>query len=206
MKKLLLTTLSLFIINICSAQFGIKVGLASTQVDTVLYTVKNPNDTFNIGLRDIKSTLQFGIFYRIKSGNLFVQPELIFNSNQTDYSVNSLMGTSTSVLKSEKYQYLDIPIIVGIKSGILSFQAGPVGHVFLNNKSDLIDFKNYSQNFSTITMGFQAGLGINIWKLSIDARYEGNLTRYGSHINFGNTNINFSNKPARLQLQLGFKF
>jgi hypothetical protein len=206
MKKLFFVFILTSFSFLASAQLGIKVGLAATSIDTSSFIVNNPNDTFKVGLKNVKSALQLGISYRIGLGSLYIQPELMFNSNTSNYTVGKLNTNILDTLKSENFQYLDIPIMVGLKTSFFRFNAGPVGHVLVSNKSDLLDYKNYSQNFSTITWGFQAGIGVDLGSFTIDGRYEGDFTDYGNHINFGSQNFNFAKKPARIMVQVGFKF
>jgi hypothetical protein len=206
MKKLFFVFILTSFYFLASAQLGIKVGLAATSIDTSSFIVNNPNDTFKVGLKNVKSALQLGISYRIGLGSLYIQPELMFNSNTSNYTVGKLNTNILDTLKSENFQYLDIPIMVGLKTSFFRFNAGPVGHVLVSNKSDLLDYKNYSQNFSTITWGFQAGIGVDLGSFTIDGRYEGDFTDYGNHINFGSQNFNFAKKPARIMVQVGFKF
>ncbi len=207
MKKLVIICLLMTFLSISSqAQLGIKVGMAATSIDSSSFVVNNPNDTFKVKLKDVNTSLQFGIFYCIKLGSMYVQPELIFNSNSSNYSVGKINNSLLDSVKTEKFQYVDLPIMIGFKTSFLRFNAGPVGHIFVSNKSDLIDYKNYNQNFKSITWGFQAGIGLDIGSFTIDGRYEGVFNDYGDHIKFGNTNFNFPSKPSRIIVQVGFKF
>jgi hypothetical protein len=38
------------------------------------------------------------------------------------------------------------------------------------------------EHYSSITTGWQAGLGVDIWKVGIDLKYEGSLSKFGKEI------------------------
>ncbi|MBL0099591.1 MAG: hypothetical protein IPP49_05645 [Saprospiraceae bacterium] len=101
---------------------------------------------------------------------------------------------------------MDIPVLAGIKLGVLRFQGGIVGHLFINSVSDVVDIKGYEQKFKTATYGWQAGTGLDIWKLRLDLTFEGNLDKFGDHITVGGHPYAFSDAPTRLLLTMGYKF
>ncbi|HND75364.1 MAG TPA: hypothetical protein PKW10_13030, partial [Saprospiraceae bacterium] len=115
-------------------------------------------------------------------------------------------GTIDTILAKETLQDLDIPIMLGFKSGILRLNAGPVGHLYLDSSSDLFKVSGYSEQFDKIKWGWQAGLGLDIWKFTIDLRYEGNFSKFGDHIRFGGKSYSFSDRPQRLIASLGLAF
>ncbi len=204
MKNLILAICCLFIANAAQAQWfslGLKGGL-NTQIngqDDI--TIGGGDTSFVLGLDGRKFGTQFGAYMRF-GNKFFFQPEVLFNSNKTDYKVGeSQVG---EVIKNEKYQYLDIPLLVGAKLGPVRFQAGPVGHYFLKSTSELSDFDGYEARFKQMTWGWQGGLNIGFKRISLDFRYEGNFTKQGDHITFFGDKYNFSNTPARFIVGLNF--
>ena len=137
-------------------------------------------------------------------GKFFIQPEVIFNSNSVDFRKEDL--NNFSEILTEKYQYLDIPFMMGFKFGPLRLQGGPVGHVFLNSKSDLFRINGYSQTFENMTYGWQAGLGLDIWKFVLDFKYEGAFNNFGDHMRIGNQQLEFDDNPGRMVVSLGIAF
>jgi len=149
----------------------------------------------------------FGFFAQLKIRKFFIQPEVLFNSNSVNYTVTDFRNPSVvDIVKNEKYQNLDIPLMMGFKFGPLRLQGGPVGHVFLNSTSELFDVQGYDQKFDEMTFGYQAGVGLDIWKLVLDVKYEGNFNKQGDHIVFGEQQYNFDQTPARLLVSVGFAF
>ncbi|MFN0174533.1 MAG: porin family protein [Saprospiraceae bacterium] len=205
MKNLIFAILALLFANPAQAQFfglGLKGGL-NTQInhpdDISIGNGGDPN--FNFGVDGRNFGTQFGAYMRF-GNKFFVQPEVLFNSNKTDYKIGeSGIG---EVIRNEKYQYLDIPVLVGVKLGPLRLNAGPVGHYFLNSKSELTDFNGYEARFKQMTWGWQGGLNIGFKRISLDLRYEGNFSKQGDHITFFGDKYNFSDSPARVIVGLNF--
>lgn len=201
MKHFLVLSILLSCAVAAQAQFafGLKGGM-HTQV-------KNPNDiivgsgdtSFHFGVDDMKFGTQFGAWIRI-GNTVFLQPEIIFNSNRTDFRIGE--SSVGEVVKTERYQNLDIPILVGFTAGPIRLHGGPVGHYFLKSNSELTDFKGYAERWKQFTWGWQAGLAIGTGRISADLRYEGNFNKFGDHVTFFGDQYHFSNNPARLVLAL----
>ncbi|MEO6757965.1 MAG: outer membrane beta-barrel protein, partial [Saprospiraceae bacterium] len=153
-----------------------------------------------LGVDKLKFGTQLGAFFRI-GGVIFVQPEILFNSNKTDYRFSNI---NMSDIRQETYRNLDIPVLVGLKLGPVRLQTGPVGHYFLNSTSDLTDIKGYKENFKKLTWGWQTGLNIGAGRFSVDLRYEGNFHKQGDQITFGGKDYHFSKSPTRLILGVNF--
>lgn len=201
MKNLVFAIGLIFFAHAAQAQFslGIKGGM-NTQINKPEDIVVGGSDTaFDFGVDKLKFGTQFGVYARI-GGKIFFQPELIFNSNKTGYKIGE--SSVGEVVKNEKYQYLDLPLLVGFTVGPLRLHGGPVGHYFLSSKSELTDFDGYAARFKQMTWGWQAGLTIGTGRFSADIRYEGNFNKQGDHITFFGDKYHFSNTPARLLVGL----
>ena len=205
MKNLIFAILALFLANTAQAQFfglGLKGGL-NTQINHPEdITIGNGGDpSLNFGVDGRNFGTQFGGYMRFGK-RFFVQPEVLFNSNKVDYKIGE-SGVG-EVIKNEKYQYLDIPVLMGVKLGPLRLQAGPVGHYFLKSTSELTDFDGYEARFKQMTWGWQGGLNIGFKRISLDLRYEGNFSKQGNHMTFFGDHYQFSDSPARFIVGLNF--
>ena len=205
---LAITVLSLQMAN---AQFkiGVRGGLSTMDIPANKLIVKNKNDIQQLGLAvtDANYGVHFGMFMQAQMGKFFIQPEVLFNSTSVEYELEDFTEAHViSTLKRESFQNLDLPIMVGAKFGPLRLQGGPVGHVFVNSKSDLLDVKGYSQNFDKMTWGYQAGIGLDLWKIIIDLKYEGSFNKYGDHMVFDGKGYNFDETPGRFIASLGIAF
>jgi hypothetical protein len=202
MKKYVLSVLALWAAISLNAQvrFGLKAGLSSTDIKTEELDLLDQGGAkrLELALRDANYGLHFGVAIQANLGAFVLQPEFNFNSNTVEWDVTDVKtsGVTTQVLK-EKFQYMDIPLLAGFRLGPLRLQAGPQGHVFINSKSDLFKFNEYDQKFKDLTVGWIGGAGLDIWKLSVDLRYEGNVNNFGDHIRFAGREYAFSRAPSR---------
>ena len=185
------------------AKFGIKAGLGTTDV-----TVNEIDfgDGSSLDLDEVGVGFHAGVFFQAKMGGFFVQPEVLFNSSSATYRVNDFGNGLVDQAFRENYRYLDIPVLLGLKFGPVRLGAGPVGHVFLSTDSELNQWDQYREDFRALELGYQAGIGLDIWKLVIDVRHEGNLGRFGNHINVGGDTIAFDESPSRLLVSVGWAF
>ena len=192
------------------AQFrvGIKGGLSSTDLSPSSVIILDQGDAqqFKLDVADAKYGFHLGFFIQGQIGGFFIQPEIIFNSASVDYRLEDLQGGGPVLIKDEVYQNLDLPLLIGAKVGFLRLGAGPVGHLFLDSTSDLFDLEGYDQAFDAMTLGWQAGIGLDIWKLHIDLKYEGNFDNFGEHIVFHGNQYAFDESPARMLASIGISF
>lgn len=188
-------------------EFGIKAGLSSYDLakDGILISDENQNIEWNVSNAGYGH--HFGIYTRLSALGIFLEPSLLFNSNTVSYDITTYGESGVfKTIKNEKYNQMDIPVIAGFKIGVLRFQGGVVGHLFINSISDVVDINGYQQRFKTATYGWQAGTGVDIWKLRLDLMFEGNFDKFGDHITIGGHDYAFADTPSRLMLTLGYKF
>jgi hypothetical protein len=206
MKKLLaITSLVIFVSLSAFAQLrvGIRGGVSTTSLspDDLNLLGEDGVEKFGLALENAKFGVHAGLVFQARFGekrNFLIQPEILLNSNKAEFKVTDMddPNLATQILE-EKYQYLDIPLLLGFKFGPLRLLGGPVGHVYLNSSSSLTDLEGYRRDFDDLTLGWQAGLGIDIWSLMLDFRYEGNFTKFGNHIRFAGRDYEFDQSPSR---------
>ena len=210
MKKVILSLLLCSSFYMAQAQFdlGIKVGLSTTNLapsDLNLLS-QNGSESLRLALDNANYGIHAGLVIRGQFNKFLFQPEILFNSNSVDFRTTDLANGGISELRNEKYQYLDIPVLFGAKLGPLRLLTGPVGHYFINSSSELTDFENYDQRFEEFTYGWIGGIGLDIWNLMLDFRYEGNFSKFGNHIVFAGEEYEFDDAPARFLFSLGILF
>lgn len=189
-------------------RFGIKAGINTVDIDREEIDVLDSEgrNSLKIQIEEANYGINIGIFVLAKSKRFFFMPEVIYNSNSTDFRVDSNASGYLDRLFREKYQNLDIPIMFGLRFDFLRLGVGPVGHVHLNSTSDLLDFNGYKQDFSNLNMGYQTGIGIDLASIVIDLRYEGNFNKYGDHFELFGTKVPFSSSPSRFIGTIGISF
>lgn len=207
-KSIFLCMLFLAAIRL-NAQFeiGMKAGLSSYDLakDGILYLDTDKNLSLNIDNAGYGHHL--GLYTRLTVLGVFLEPSFLFNSNTVNYRLSEYSESGVfDKIRSETYNYFDIPVMAGMKLGILRLQGGVVGHLFINSASELTDIKGYEQKFKSATYGWQAGAGLDLWRFRLDVNYEGNFTKFGDHINIGDTPLEFETRPSRIVMSMGFKF
>ncbi len=195
MKKILFTIALLAIAFAGYSQnfsIGPKVGLSQTQLD-----LKN---------RDFDSSggqvgYHLGAFARFGGTGFFVQPEVLFTQTSGRFTYNSPTPGGESRFDA-KFNRLDIPIMAGFKFlNILRIQAGPIASIDIN--SELKDASNTVRDaeFRKSSIGYQAGLGLDIGNLVVDAKYESSLGKITDNVG----NFSTDNRISQWILSVGFR-
>jgi hypothetical protein len=200
MKKLLI--LSCIILGTFAAKsqklgFGVKAGLNFSKLSNDVSTMRGgENATGFVG----------GVFGRASFLGFFVQPEVLFSQRKGSFTSNVDSTAVTNTLS-----YIDIPVMVGYKLAFLRFNAGPNFQFLTGAKqksNDASKDPNFSKdNFNSSAVGFQAGLGIDLLKLSIDLRYDGCIGNLGKKVTNTSTGqtVDYSTRANMWQLTVGFR-
>lgn len=211
MRRLVFSALlsSFALLSYAQIEFGLKAGVSSMDLaDQSLYAIGTHNTNISLAIEESTYGYHFGVYSRIGLLGIYVEPAILFNSSEVNYKLREEIF-DTGIIetsKSEKFQTLDLPLMVGYKLAFLRLQAGPVAHLHLNSVSELTDVEGYSQKFDSATYGYRVGAGLDILKVRLDLTYEGNLSEYGDHINIDGQSYSFGENPARIVATLGYKF
>lgn len=192
MKKYMLSIAALVLLSIgAKAQFtlGLKGGLNISKIN---------NDNLS---ESTVTGYQFGAFARIGTG-LYLQPEMYVGSKGGQFNYES-SGTNTGGYARVRFTSLDVPVLLGKSFGAKNFNlrvmAGPIYSYILNTDQSFSDnlsnaYKDLG-NYNNSTLGYQAGAGIDLGNISLDARYEGGLTKlnekYGQRQNLWHISLGF---------------
>lgn len=185
-------------------KFGIKAGAETTNVPE--YTAITSGSAAIDAAKSASWGWHAGIFLRIKLLGLYVQPEAVFASNTFDYNVTDVSGNPKGLIE-QKFNKLSVPILLGFKLGPLRINAGPAASVQIGSPKELISDPNFSDLYKTATWGYQAGLGLDLFKkMTIDARYAGGFGKQEGSTTLGGQTFNFTNAPPSILISLGFMF
>lgn len=188
-------------------RFGLRGGMSHMPAQGETFQVFTPVDSLQIGIADAKYGIHLGIYAQFKGKHFFVQPEVLFNSSSVDYQLSDFSnGEILTDLVNETYQQIDFPLLLGYRAGPFRIGAGPVGHLFLNSGSDLEDFPSYEPVFRKMRYGVQAGAGLDIGKVALDIKWEGNFHKIGDHFQFSGQSFHFDKASTRLIASLGIAF
>ncbi len=204
MKKLIVITFALFLAIPAFSQisFGIKAGAATTTVPT--YNITTGANTV-AALKDAAWGFQGGVFLRLAVMGIYLQPEVVFATNTYDYNVTTVTGPS---LVKQQFNRLEIPVLLGFKLGPLRINAGPSATVNIGSPKALVNDPNFEQMYKGATIGYQAGVGLDIFKkLILDVRYGGSLSKkFGDAVAIGGQTFTLDQRQPSLILSVGLMF
>lgn len=152
-----------------------------------------------------------GLFGRVTIGRVYVQPEVLYfkTSNVFDATVTGVesdnlfnLPTGANLNLTLNQMNLQVPILIGFNIIDLDLitlraQVGPTANFVL--KSQTLYDKTYTiggqhvelenttsdENFDpkTIAWGLQAGLGVDVWRLTLDVNYNFGLSKMFKNLN-----------------------
>lgn len=213
MKKILVIALALFVALPAFSQlkFGIKAGLSTNSITMAdiktLTSAGSPNYTVE-KLKGATYGINGGLFMRLSISKFYIQPEVLFASSSNEYKVTN-MQTAIDSVKKQKFSKLEIPVMIGFK--LLKFiriNAGPSASLAIGSPSELIKDPDYKTMYSKMTIGYQAGVGLDLFKkLTVDLRYEGSLKKYQNKIeNALGIPVALDDRPNAFLLSVGLIF
>lgn len=217
MKRLIIILtliVPLSLVSNAQLKFGLKGGVTSTsiKVDDVIEgtTSEDGFDKLVVKGKDSKVGIQGGVFARLTIFKLYVQPELLFTSTGGEVEVTKIVDGEEKIYNGEqKFRQLDFPIMLGYKAGPFRLQAGPVGTIMLSSDPalDMVDDIEAEEEFNGATWGYQVGIGFDILKkVTIDVKYEGNLSSLGDGVKIGKKNYDFDSRNNQLVASIGIFF
>jgi len=209
MKKvfLLLIITSLFATANAQIKFGVKGGISSSTIkmDDII-TVQGVEEYSLEGIKSGTVGFHAGLMTRVTFFGVYIQPELYFSSTGGDVEVSNLITNDTEI-KTMEFKKLDIPVLVGFKFGPARVNAGPVASIIIDSKADLIEKAGYEENLKGASFGYQAGVGLDLLKtISLDIRYEGNLSKLGDGVNIEGEDFEFDSRNPQFIFSLGIFF
>ena len=205
MKKFIVIILALVLAAPLFSQvkFGLKAG-ASTDFTFTDQTFKGTD--FEVILQNAKDAewgFQGGVFMRATFSGFYIQPELLLATATNSVSYEDVEGGGAPVIYNQKFNKLNIPVLLGVKVGPLRLNAGPAASVMISDPKEIIQGATYKR----ATFGYQAGLGFDLFKrLTFDLRYEGNLNQFGEEIEIGDQHFQLDDRTGALLLQVGLIF
>jgi len=211
MKRLFVFALSVLsaIPAFSQFNFGIKAGVNSTSLTmNDLVSVTSGTKTYTIeNVSGMNFGFHAGIFGRVSISKLFVQPEILFSTTTSEYKVTDVLNSTVDEVK-QKFNKIDVPVMVGVKLGLARLNAGPVGSFNITTPEQLIDDPDLEAIYGMMSFGYQAGLGVDLLgKLTVDLRYEGSLKKYQTQIeNKAGLAVNLDDRPGAFLISIGLMF
>ncbi len=194
MKKVILFTaiVSLFAINKVQAQagaaFGLKGGLNLNKLNTEIAGTTSDMRVGPVG----------GLWVRAKVLGFFVQAEALYSTKGGKISTPAI-GLIPATESKINAAYLDVPVLIG-KSffSLVRVNLGPNFQYLLSAKDGSADIKNAYNSF---VVGYQAGVGVDIKKIGVDLRYDGNISNVTKSV----SGVKNSTRSSVFQLTVAYK-
>ncbi|REA56762.1 hypothetical protein DSL64_25705 [Dyadobacter luteus] len=191
MKKLLFAFCALIIAHSASAQydpafrFGIKAGANLSNINgSNDLSLGSGGDAFNFKDNDNRS-LGFagGVFFRF-GRNVYIQPEFLLSQKGGRFNVYKDGVQNSDGKVDVRFSNLDVPVLFGFRiAKLLRINVGPMASLRMSNNGKIRDsFDDVTGDNSgaeinnRLAYGYQAGVGLDFGRLSLDVRYEGNFT------------------------------
>jgi len=206
MKKLLtFLTISMLAAPVLQSQISIgpRFGISNSKVK-VEENFNNNGEQISYETADSEVGIHAGAFARIEVLGIYVQPELLFTSSGGKVKVES--EDRGEEIWNLTYNKLDMPVMAGIKFlKILRVQAGPKFSLMLSSDARDIDvYENVENNYNQASVGYQAGIGIDISDIYIDLKYENNLSNVGQSISIGDQEFSTDTRNPLIMLIVGY--
>ncbi|MCX6286793.1 MAG: porin family protein [Bacteroidetes bacterium] len=204
MRRITLVTLFLLFSGMTFAGIGlgIKAGYNANKFSANIDSVSS----------QFKSGLQLGIFIRVGK-RFYVQPELYYSIQGAQYILNDPTNTH-SWNQKVTIGSIDIPVLLGFKiinGKKINFRVdlGPVVSFVTNRQvkdlNDLWPGPLTGSSINPVNWYIQAGVGVDLWFLTLDVRYQGGLNQVISSVQNGSQTWDFNSKNNVFQFSLGFK-
>lgn len=163
-KQIFLSVMCLVLALSIKAQdlsLGVRAGFSRNSV---------AQDFASYSSKDAITGMTLGGYAKIKVLGFFIMPEV--NYNQRGNEIKDF-GTST-------IHNIDVPVLFGKQFfKVFRVNGGPNFQFQLaNTQTQVSNYINQSK-FNDFVLGMQLGVGIDVWKLSLDARYDMNLSEAG---------------------------
>ena len=203
----LLPLLLLSLTGSAQVEFGLKAGLATSSLEGESFSFsREGRQDLRFALEDADYGFQFGALLRIPlTGSWTLQPEVTLNSAKTTFRLDD-PDQQTSEVFDERYNDVNVPVLLSYQLAFLRLQAGPVGHFFVSSTSDLEDQDGIDRTFDTFNLGYALGGAIDIGPLTFDVRYDGNFAKYGETFTIRGEEVDIDQSPRRWIGSVAYRF
>lgn len=188
---------------------GIRFGLQLPLLDSESLILTGADGTPAYAIRMARSGagLSGGMFFQLQLGHLVVQPEIFYVWQTAALLVDTLRTTAPAEAEvMETYRRVDFPVWVGYKRGVFRIGGGPVGRLSLNNDIGLTMYEGLEESIDRLSWSVQAGIGLDLWKLHLELRYEERLGTAGEHLIFEEQPVGFRGRDRYILTAVGFSF
>ncbi|MFD2033638.1 porin family protein [Belliella marina] len=192
MKNPIIFILVFLLANSLQAQdfsIGPKFGVSQS-------TIKVNGDGYQSG--EDRLGYHIGAFVRMGGASIFVQPEFLYTNTG-----GFIIDENNNATVETNFNRLDIPLMVGFKFvRFFRIQAGPIASILLDQSfGDDPIAATQNIDYKSSTIGYQAGIGLDIGNLILDAKYESSLGKIANSV----AGFQTDQRQNQLVLSAGFR-
>lgn len=151
---------------------------------------------------DLRLGLVAGAYLQINFNNVYIQPEFLFSQKGGNMRATNALGQSEDLRRT--LGTADIPVMVGLRVfRVFRMHAGPVlSFPIGGNQSEADPSDSYDDSINDFVLGYQAGIGLDIKRLRLGLRYEGNLSKLGDELPGG---VRTDDRISTFQFTVGYQ-
>ena len=184
---------------------GLRAGVSLVAGSDVTKSFSYQSREFVLGIEDVPVGVHAGLFLQARLGKLVLQPELLYHSTRTDYRLAEILATETvESVRSEKVSKFEFPLLIAYRWGALRLQAGPVGRFEIARSSELQGVADYLENPTDFSLGYQVGVGLDVWRLLLDIKYDGSVDTGAEAVFIGGQRLDLDSRAGRTYVTLGY--
>lgn len=181
-------------------EFGIKAG-----INTGNFNLSKKNFSESILLiNDARTGFNAGAFMRLNFLGLHVQPEFIYNWNRYNMEVIHKGENSSESTTKVRHQTLEVPVLVGLDILFLRVGAGPVFNIM--NRTSTMSGAQADVDLLKPSVSYTIGAGLDIMKISLDIRYNGQFKKSTQNITIGGDHQSMKGNFSGWTFSLGYTF
>ncbi|GAB4329416.1 MAG: hypothetical protein OHK0038_03420 [Flammeovirgaceae bacterium] len=193
MKKTLLTIAAFLMLGVVAQaqefKLGAQAGLLIPKIDLEEAQASIDKQEYNGA-----TGFQVGLAARLKLNAVYFQVEPTYSRIGGEVKLSRNNVSTSEKFKNSRF---DLPVMIGARFGIgeiigIRINAGPMASFYLNNTSLKDDLKQAYEMINTTAeevqnddfdaknfqFAYQAGIGLDVTKFSLDVRYEGSFGEY----------------------------
>ncbi|WP_448520201.1 outer membrane beta-barrel protein [Rhodoflexus sp.] len=177
---------------------GLKLGGGVSQINFDRVTNPQAGGSFVPG--DSRVSFHGGGFLQLQIAKFILRPELYYTSigSQAIFESQNLQQAQTQI-KNYNINRLDLPVLIGFSfAKVMRVNGGPVLSAIAGNNTTV------NEKLNNATVGLQLGIGLDIGKLGIDARYEGSFSSVSNQLNLGSLSFPADQRIRQFMLSLSY--
>lgn len=182
-----------------SAQFdfGLKAGLNNTKLN--MDDINNPGQIVeSLQAGEPKYGFHFGVFSAVNFLTYQVRAEAYYSLINVEYTGRN--ANNEPISETVAVSRLDFPVLFGLRFGPLRANLGPVISYNFSTTNDVLE-----NGLKDATAGGQVGLGLDFWKLMVEARYEFGLSRFANQVKVEGQSIPADSRASLWMISIGYK-